>query len=81
MAESLDERNSIQSALQDIENTLVSASTKLAQVQLDAMDDAEISDAAANAMDALSPIIESIQSAESEYQMETNRLANEGELE
>lgn len=81
MADNLDDRNSIQNALVDIENTLVSASTKLAQVQLDAMDDAEISDAAANAMDALSPIIEAIQSAESGYQMETNRLVNEGELE
>jgi hypothetical protein len=81
MADSLDDRNSTQTALEDIENTLVSASTKLAQVQLDAIDDAAISDAAANAMDALSPIIESIQTAASEFQMETNRLANEGELE
>lgn len=81
MADSLDDRNSIQSALEDIENTLVSASTRLAQVQLDAIDDAAISDAAANAMDALSPIIETIQSAQSEYQIETNRRANEGELE
>ncbi len=81
MADNLDDRNSIHSALKDIENTLVSASTRLAQVQLDAIDDAAITDIAANAMDALSPIIESIQSAESEYQIGTNRLANEGELE
>lgn len=80
MAETLESRQSVQDALEDIENTLVAASTRLAQVQLDTLDDVAVSDIAANAMNDLSPIIETIESLRSEYQIETNRKANEGEL-
>jgi hypothetical protein len=80
MAESLDDRESVQVALEDVEHTLVAASTRLAQVQLDTMDDTEVSGPAADAMNALSPIIESIQTVRASYVMETNHLANEGKL-
>lgn len=81
MAQSMEDRTAVQDALKDIENTLVAASTRLAQVQLDSMDEPEVADVAGDAMNALSPIIESIQSLSSSYQMETNRRSNEDELE
>ncbi len=53
---------------------------KLAQLQLDAETDAELDNAAQDGMTALAPLTDRLESLESEYQMETNRLRNEGEL-
>lgn len=77
MAETPDERATIGSALAEIHNTLVAASTKMAQVQLDATDDAETADTVATAMNDLGPILESVESLHQKYLMETNRIQNE----
>lgn len=81
MAESLQARESTQAALEEIHKTLVAASNKMAQVQLDAMDDTETADVVADAMNDLGSIIDAVDSLAQSYQMETNRLSNEGELE
>jgi hypothetical protein len=53
---------------------------KLAQLQLDAETETELGDALGDGMTALAPLTDRLESLESEYQMETNRLRNEGEL-
>lgn len=78
MANTLDERIANQDAIEEVHNTLVAASTKLAQLQLDVGDDTETADAVGDAMNDLSPIIEAVESLAQSYQMETNRLQNEG---
>lgn len=80
MADSLEARQSILGALEEIHKTLVAASNKMAQVQLDAMDDSDTADAVADAMNDLGSVIEAVDSLTQSYQMETNRLSNEGEL-
>ncbi len=80
MAESLEARQSILGALEEIHKTLVAASNKMAQVQLDAMDDSDTADAVADAMNDLGSVIEAVDSLTQSYQMETNRLSNEGAL-
>lgn len=80
MAESLEARQSHQASLEEIHKTLVAASNKMAQLQLDVMDDAATTDAVADAMNDLAPVIEAIDTLGQSYQMETNRLSNEGEL-
>jgi len=80
MAESHEARQSILDALEEIHKTLVAASNKMAQVQLDAMDDSDTADAAADAMNDLGSVIEAVDSLTQSYQMETNRLSNEGAL-
>lgn len=80
MAESLEARQSILDALEEIHKTLVAASNKMAQVQLDSMDDSDTADAVADAMNDLGSVIEAVDSVTQPYQMETNRLSNEGAL-
>lgn len=80
MAETLEARQTIQGALEEIHNTLVAASNKMAQVQLETMDDENTSDAVADAMSELAAVISSIESLNESYHMETNRMANSGEL-
>ena len=80
MAESLEARQSILGALEEMHKTLVAASNKMAQVQLDAMDDSDTADAVADAMNDLGSVIEAVDSLTQSYQMETNRLSNEGAL-
>lgn len=81
MAQSFKERQGHQSALEEIHNTLVAASNKMAQLQLDAMDETHTADALADAINDLSPVIEAISSLSESHRMETNRLSNEGALE
>jgi hypothetical protein len=81
MAETLEHREKIQRSLEDAHRSLVAVSMKLAQLQLDAENDNEVGAAFEEGMTALAPLIDRLDSLESEYQMETNRLRNEGELE
>ena len=80
MAESFEARQSILGALEEIHKTLVAASNKMAQVQLDAMDDSDTADVVADSMNDLGSVIEAVDSLTQSYQMETNRLSNEGAL-
>jgi hypothetical protein len=50
------------------------------KLQLDAETETELGDALGDGMTALAPLTDRLESLESEYQMETNRLRNEGEL-
>jgi hypothetical protein len=81
MAETLEHREKIQRGLEDIHRSLVAISGKLAQLQLDAEAETELGAVLEDGMTALSPLTDRLESLESEYQMETNRLSNEGELE
>ena len=80
MTETLDHRDKIQRSLEDIHRSLVAVSMKLAQLQLDAETETELGNALEDGMTALAPLTDRLESLESEYQMETNRLTNEGKL-
>jgi hypothetical protein len=80
MAETLEHRDKVQRSLEDIHRSLVAVSMKLAQLQLDDDIDTELGGALEEQMTALAPLTDRLESLESEYQMETNRLTNEGEL-
>ncbi len=80
MAETLEHRDKVQRSLEDIHRSLVAVSMKLAQLQLDGEIDTELGNALEEQMTALAPLTERLESLESAYQMETNRLMNEGEL-
>lgn len=80
MAETLEHRDKIQRSLEDIHRSLVAVSMKLAQLQLDAEADTELGDAVEEGMTALAPLTDRLESLGSDYQMETNRLTNEGQL-
>jgi hypothetical protein len=80
MAETLEQRDKIQRSLEDAHRSLVAVSMKLAQLQLDDETDNELGSALEDGMTTLAPLIDRLESLESEYQMETNRLRNEGEL-
>lgn len=81
MAETLEHREKIQRSLEDIHRSLVAVSGKLAQLQIDAETDTELGSVLEDGMTALAPLTDRLESFESEYHMETNRLRNEGELE
>jgi hypothetical protein len=80
MAETLEHRDKVQRSLEDIHRSLVAVSMKLAQLQLDGEIDTELGNALEEQMTALAPLTDRLESLESAYQMETNRLSNEGEL-
>jgi len=80
MAQTLEHRDKIQRSLEDIHRSLVAVSMKLAQLQIDGETDTELVNAAEDGMTALAPLTDRLESLESAYQMETNRLTNEGEL-
>jgi hypothetical protein len=80
MAESMEHREKIQRSLEDIHRSLVAVSMKLAQLQLDADTDTELGSALEDGMTVLAPLTDRLESLESAFQMETNRLRNEGEL-
>ena len=80
MAETLEHRDKVQRSLEDIHRSLVAVSMKLAQLQLDDEIDTELGNALEEQMAALAPLTDRLESLESEFQMETNRLTNEGEL-
>jgi len=80
MAETLEHREKIQRSLEDIHRSLVAVSMKLAQLELDAETDTELGITLEDGMTALAPLIERLESLESAFRMETNRLTNEGEL-
>jgi hypothetical protein len=76
----LENRGKIQRSLEDIHRSLVAVSVKLAQLQLDADTDIELDNVVEDGMTALAPLTDRLESLESAYQMETNRLRNEGEI-
>jgi uncharacterized coiled-coil DUF342 family protein len=80
MTETSEHRDKVQRSLEDIHRSLVAVSMKLAQLQLDAEVDTELVNALEEGMTALAPLTDRLESLESTYQMETNRLRNEGEL-
>ena len=80
MAETLEHRDKVQRSLEDIHRSLVAVSMKLAQLQLDDEIDTELGNALEEEMAALAPLTDRLESLESEFQMETNRLTNEGDL-
>jgi hypothetical protein len=80
MAESLEHRQHIQASLEDIHRSLVAASMKMAQLQLDAEGKSDLVGALEDGMTALGPLTERLEALEADYQMETNRMDNEGEL-
>lgn len=80
MAETLEHRDKIQGSLEDIHRSLVAVSMKLAQLEIDAETDTEVGNVLEDGMTALAPLIDRLESLESAFQMETNRLRNEGEL-
>jgi hypothetical protein len=80
MAETLEHREKIQRSLGDIHRSLVAVSMKLAQLQLDAETGTELGNALEDGMTALAPLTDRLESLESAYHIETNRLRNEGEL-
>ena len=80
MAETMEHRDKVQRSLEDIHRSLVAVSMKLAQLQLDDEIDTELGNALEEQMSALAPLTDRLESLESEFQMETNRLTNEGEL-
>jgi len=80
MTETLEYRDKVQRGLEDIHRSLVAVSMKLAQLQLDAETDTELGSALEDGMTALAPLTDRLEGLESSYQMETNRLRNEGEL-
>jgi hypothetical protein len=80
MAETLEHRDKVQRSLEDIHRSLVAVSMKMAQLQLDEDIDTELGVALEEQMTALAPLTDRLEGLESDYQMETNRLSNEGEL-
>lgn len=80
MAETMEHRDKVQRSLEDIHRSLVAVSMKLAQLQLDDEIDTELANALEEEMSALGPLTDRLETLESEFQMETNRLTNEGEL-
>ncbi|MGH3667441.1 MAG: hypothetical protein ACRDWF_08455 [Acidimicrobiia bacterium] len=80
MAETMEHRDKVQRSLEDIHRSLVAVSMKLAQLQLDDEIDTELGDALEEQMTALAPLTDRLETLESDFQMETNRLTNEGEL-
>jgi hypothetical protein len=77
MAEKTETRDKVQRSLEDIHRSLVAVSMKLAQLQLDADNETEFGNALEDGMTALA-LTERVESLESAFQMETNRLRNEG---
>ena len=80
MAETMEHRDKVQRSLEDIHRSLVAVSMKLAQLQLDDEIDTDLGDALEEQMTALAPLTDRLETLESDFQMETNRLTNEGEL-
>ncbi len=80
MAETMEHRDKVQRSLEDIHRSLVAVSMKLAQLQLDDEIDTELGNALEEQMTALAPLTDRLETLESDFQMETNRLTNEGEL-
>lgn len=81
MAETLEHREQIYRSLEDIHRSLAAVSMKMAQLQLDAGEPSELAGVLDEGMTALGPLTERFEGLEAEYQMETNRMMNEGELE
>ena len=80
MAETLEHRDKVQRRLEHSQRSVVAVSMKLAQLQLDDEIDTELGSALEEQMAALAPLTDRLESLESEFQMETNRLTNEGDL-
>jgi hypothetical protein len=82
MAEqTLEERQKVLRELEDIQNTLTSAVEKVARLQLETeTSDPGMQETFDGCVSSLSQVTEQIQTVRSDYEMETARRQNEGEL-
>lgn len=82
MAEqTLDERQKVSRELEDIYNSLTSALEKVARLQLETeTTDPQMQDDLGACVGRLSELAEKVQGLSSDYEMETTRRQNEGEL-
>lgn len=79
--QTLDERQKVTRELEDIENSLTSALEKVARVQMETeQSDPGIQESFDGCVSSLSRTAEQIQAIRSDYEMETARRQNEGEL-
>ncbi len=82
MAEqTLEDRQKISRELEDVQNTLTSAVEKVARLQLETeSSDPGMQEIFDGCVSSLSQVTEQISTARSDYEMETARRQNEGEL-
>lgn len=80
MAETLAERQKLQRILEDIHNSLIAVSQKVAGLELDLGEGSDLSAQLDEVVAGLGPLIDRVTALESDYRMETNRLQNEDEL-
>lgn len=82
MAEqTLDERQKIARDIEDIHNSVAAAIEKVARTQMELeQSDPEAADALNTCLTSLSETAEKMQGLKSDYEMETARQQNEGEL-
>jgi hypothetical protein len=62
------------------DNSLIAVARKVAQLELELPEDDELKGQLDTLMDQLGPITDAAQHLLGGYQVETNRMANEGEL-
>lgn len=81
MAQTLEERQKVSRDLEDIHNSVVAAVEKVARAQLEIEEnDSEMADALSECLSSLSGTAEQMQSLKGDFEMETARRQNEGEL-
>jgi len=82
MAEqTLDERQKVSRDLDDIYNSVTAAIEKIARAQLETeASDPELAGALSDCLSSLSQTAETVQGLRGDYEMETARRQNEGEL-
>ncbi len=81
MPETLEDRQKVLRELEDIHNSLTAALEKVARVQLETETASpEMQETFDGCVSSLSQIAEQIQTVSSDYEMETARRQNEGEL-
>lgn len=80
MPESRETRDKTQRNLEDIHNSLVAVSRKVAQLELDLPDESDLRGQLDTVLNQLGPLTDAAQQMMDSHQLETNRMANEDEL-
>ncbi len=81
MAQTLDDRQKVSRELEDIHNSLTSALEKVARLQLETeKTDPQMQDDLGACVSGLSELAEKVQGLSGDFEMETARRQNEGEL-
>lgn len=79
--QSLEDRQKVSRELEDIHNSLAAALEKIARVQMETEStDPGMQETFDGCVSSLSKVAEQIQTVNSDYEMETARRQNEGEL-